>query len=313
MKRLILLLAGIAISFNTFAQDEEISREWTSFVQTADVSFLKKKVKFKVQASAKVTTSDSSSWAGIFVRIDNKNGEDGFFDNMGDRPIRASTWKTYTIEGFMDDQSDKINFGGLGVNNGKFYFDKFEFFFENEKGEMQKANIVNAGFESPVVSNPIPGWQEGIRKSKPVRVKEFTIQTTEDRVEGKFAIVLEGRGIARDSSYLLNATKGFTPQIGILVSMLNNLSKRVEDAVSGLNERELDHYLDDKANSIGALIMHLAAAEAYYQVYTFENRGFNDEENKKWGVALDLGEAGKSIRGHDAKYYLEIYLSLIHI
>ena len=35
--------------------------------------------------------------------------------------------------------------------------------------------------------------------------------------------------------------------------------------------------------------MHLAAAEAYYQVFTFEGRGFNDEEKEKWQAALDLG------------------------
>jgi len=55
-------------------------------------------------------------------------------------------------------------------------------------------------------------------------------------------------------------------------------------------------------------ITHLAAAEAYYQVYTFENRGFNEEENKKWQVALELGDkARKEFVGHDVGYYLEIY------
>jgi len=66
--------------------------------------------------------------------------------------------------------------------------------------------------------------------------------------------------------------------------------------------------MDDKANRIGALVMHLAAAEAYYQVYTFEGRDFNDEENKKWKVALDLGsEARKEFVGHPVEYYLNIY------
>ncbi len=38
--------------------------------------------------------------------------------------------------------------------------------------------------------------------------------------------------------------------------------------------------------------MHLAAAEKYYQVFTFENRGFNEEEKKKWNAALNLDQAG---------------------
>jgi hypothetical protein len=88
-------------------------------VQTADASFLKKKVKFKISASAKVITADTSASAGLWVRVDNKNGEAGFFDNMNDRPIKSNEWRTYTIEGEMDANADKINFGGLFFNNGK--------------------------------------------------------------------------------------------------------------------------------------------------------------------------------------------------
>jgi hypothetical protein len=307
VNRSVLIFALASCLINAFAQVEETSREWNSFVQTADVSFLKRKVKFKVQASVKVLTDDSTSWAGLFTRIDNKHDENGFFDNMYDRPVRSSVWQTYSIEGFLDENSDKLNFGGLALGNGKFYFDNFEFFFENERGEMQKADIKNFSFETLTVKNSIPNWVEGTKELKPVRIKEFTFQSSQDRVHGKYSLLMEGRNIKKDTTALLNPSKEFSPQIATLVAMLNNLSQRVEEAVSYLNQQELDHHLDEKANSIGALIMHLAAAEAYYQVYTFENRVFNDEEKKQWGVALDLGEEGKTIQGHDAKYYLDIY------
>ena len=83
---------------------------------------------------------------------------------------------------------------------------------------------------------------------------------------------IEGEGIERDASNFIYPVKGYSPQIGILVAMLNNLSERVEKAVKGMDKRGLDFLLDERANSIGALVLHLAAAEAYYQVYTFENR-----------------------------------------
>lgn len=37
-------------------------------------------------------------------------------------------------------------------------------------------------------------------------------------------------------------------------------------------------------------IIHLVAAEKYYQVFTFEGRSFNEEESAEWQLALDLGD-----------------------
>src|SRR5690606_14325156 len=71
---------------------------------------------------------------------------------------------------------------------------------------------------------------------------------------------------------------------------------------------EIDFLLDDKANSIGALIFHLAAAEKYYQVATIENRCFTREESDFWQRALELDEGGReSIKGHPISYYLNLY------
>ncbi|WP_240315494.1 DUF664 domain-containing protein [Aquimarina longa] len=118
--------------------------------------------------------------------------------------------------------------------------------------------------------------------------------------------MLEGKGVKK--SRVINTEEGFTPQIGTLVAMLNNLSNRVERTVKNLDIRETDHLLDEKANRIGALIMHLAAAEAYYQVYTFENRKFTKEEKEKWQLGLSLGkEAREKLKGKPIEYYLNIY------
>jgi hypothetical protein len=37
-------------------------------------------------------------------------------------------------------------------------------------------------------------------------------------------------------------------------------------SVNGMSQSELDFLLDDKANSTGALLMHLAATDRIYQV-----------------------------------------------
>ena len=90
--------------------------------------------------------------------------------------------------------------------------------------------------------------------------------------------------------------------------MLEDLKKRVERKVKNMSQYQIDHLHDEKANRIGALIMHLAAAEVYYQVFTFESRGFNAEEQKQWEVALSLDQAGRDqFQGKDIQYYLDIY------
>ncbi len=100
----------------------------------------------------------------------------------------------------------------------------------------------------------------------------------------------------------------YSSQVGTLVSMLNDMKNRVERTVKDLSVEELDYLMDDKSNRIGSLIMHLAATEAFYQVYTFEGREFNKEEEEQWGTALSLGEAAREkYQGHDVQYYLDAY------
>ncbi|GAA4277042.1 mycothiol transferase [Aquimarina mytili] len=294
------------VNFSTFSQTKKVSRDWTSFSQSISVK-ANKETKFKLQASVKVETETEGGFAGLWVRVDNTNGEYGFFDNMMDRPISSRQWKKYVIEGYIDEHSKIIKLGGLCLNNGKFYFDNFELFIQNEKGTYEKLALSNAQFENLVDNEMIPGWNRGISKDKKVYVKEFTAYSVKNKEDKSFCLMIEGKGI-KNNSNTINAEEGFTPQIGTLISMLNNLSRRVESAVQGLDVRQTDHLLDDKANRIGALVMHLAAAEAYYQVYTFENRGFNDEEKAKWQIGLSLGDkAREEFKGKPISYYLDVY------
>lgn len=102
--------------------------------------------------------------------------------------------------------------------------------------------------------------------------------------------------------------KGYSNDIGNMISMLDNLKKRVERHVVNLDQEGTDFLLDEDSNSPGAIIYHLAATEAYYQVYTFEGRGFNAEEKEKWEMALNLGEkARKEFKNKPITYYTDLY------
>ena len=101
--------------------------------------------------------------------------------------------------------------------------------------------------------------------------------------------------------------KGFDTQIGNMVSMLDDLKSRVTRNVKNISQEETDFLLDDDANRIGALIYHLAATEKYYQLYTFENRGFNKDETK-WATALSLGDKARvALKDKPIDYYLNIW------
>ncbi len=106
----------------------------------------------------------------------------------------------------------------------------------------------------------------------------------------------------------IKVKKGYSPNIGITISMLEDLKARVTRSVTNLTPEETDFLLDEKANRIGALILHLAATEKYYQVYTFENRGYNKEEEKQWDAALRLGDnARNTLKDKPISYYLELW------
>lgn len=123
-----------------------------------------------------------------------------------------------------------------------------------------------------------------------------------------YSIVLLLVSITINAQYAIEPPKGYTHDIGNMISMLDNLKQRVENNVKNLDQKGTDFLLDADANRAGAIIYHLAATEAYYQVYTFENRQFNEEEKQKWDVALNLGDqAREEFQGKPISYYLKIY------
>jgi Protein of unknown function (DUF664)/TAT (twin-arginine translocation) pathway signal sequence len=116
-----------------------------------------------------------------------------------------------------------------------------------------------------------------------------------------------GNARVPEGMHLIGPREGFSPQVGTLVSMLTWMRSVVVSTVQGLGQRELDYVHDAKANTIGALLLHLAALEVFYQVNTFTRRKtFNAAEKKRWQTALDLGEAGRQqIKGQDLAFYVE--------
>ncbi|KQX11523.1 DinB family protein [Flavobacterium sp. Root420] len=307
MKKVTSLLLFLSFVFTGAQTQKTISSDWTSFNQTIDIQTTSPK-KFKVIASVKVESTEPKAWAGVWARVDTKNDEDGFFDNMRDRPVKSKEWQSYTVEGTIDKNSKSLSFGGLCLYNGKFYFDKFELLIENAKGVFEPLAVLNSSFEIPIKTDDIPKWGLGISKDAIVKVKEYKITLDKSSVDGKTSLLLEGNGIKPRQEAKIGNVEDASPKIADMISMLEDLKDRVERTVKNMNQYEIDYLHDEEANRIGALVMHLAAAEKYYQVFTFENREFNEEEKKKWDKALNLDQGGRDeFKGHDIQYYLDIY------
>lgn len=109
-----------------------------------------------------------------------------------------------------------------------------------------------------------------------------------------------------DEINIIGPLDGYSPQLGTFISMLNWMRESVIRASKDLKQEELDFLMDPKANTIGAMLLHLAATETVYQDLTFYGlKDFSDENKKKWTVPMGLGEEGrKQIKGHDLDYYL---------
>jgi len=107
------------------------------------------------------------------------------------------------------------------------------------------------------------------------------------------------------SSYRIEPLPGYAPIIGRLVGILLYARHTTLAAVEGLSTAELDHLQDDRSNSIGALLAHIAVVERGYQCLTFEDRAPSAQEQAAWEPALTLGAEGRRLlRGKPLEHYV---------
>jgi len=128
---------------------------------------------------------------------------------------------------------------------------------------------------------------------------------------------IAGLGLLAQPSYsedtemfIVGPKKGYSPQIGTLVSQMAFMRWQVLNSVKGMSQKDLDFLLDDKANRIGALLMHLAAVEKFYQLNTLDGLApdkIPEAWKERWGMPMELGEpARKGIVGNNLDYYVNI-------
>lgn len=127
---------------------------------------------------------------------------------------------------------------------------------------------------------------------------------------GALALSAQARTIPTANAGNINhigPQEGYTPQIGTLISMLDWVSESVIKYNSKLTTEQLDYLHDAESNTIGSLMMHLAATEVIYQDITFHKlEDFSPANKGKWEVAMKLdSNARQQIKGNPLSYYKE--------
>jgi hypothetical protein len=151
-----------------------------------------------------------------------------------------------------------------------------------------------------------------MRKVVPFPDRRDFLKASAALTTGIGGLKLTEHAAASDDSelFIVGPKKGYSPQIGTLVSEMAFMRSQVLNSVKGMSQQDLDFLLDAKANRIGALLLHLAAAEKFYQMNTFEGAApgkMPEAWAEKWGMPMELGEpARKAIVGNNLDYYLNI-------
>lgn len=112
---------------------------------------------------------------------------------------------------------------------------------------------------------------------------------------------LENQGL-----YVIDQKDGLGLEFSKLASMMEYTRETTLAEVKDLTVEQLDFLFNDEANSIGMLLAHMVSVEKAYQIDSFENRDFTDEDIQLLNPALELGDAAREqIKGNPIEYYLE--------
>ncbi|GGE03032.1 DinB family protein [Paenibacillus nasutitermitis] len=106
--------------------------------------------------------------------------------------------------------------------------------------------------------------------------------------------------------FKISELTGYSTEIGHLISMMNYARFTTLNSVEGLSIHQLDYLPNKDSNSIGALLLHMAAVEIGFQIEIFDGRKPNQQEISDWGAAYELGSLGREkIKGNPLEFYID--------
>jgi hypothetical protein len=181
----------LVTSISTTAQNKK--SDWTAFAQHVDVD-AKQELKFMLLATVQADVIKRKGKAGLWARVDNKNGTTGFFENMCRKPIRKNTTETYFIEGVIDEKSKELFFGGIAYGNGTYTYDDFELYIENPKTKkMEAVKITNGNFEQ-TSKDKVNGWNIALENGADKNSDGFAVSLVSNKNNSSSAVQIVSQG-----------------------------------------------------------------------------------------------------------------------
>ncbi len=189
----VILCFGLLLVTSATVTAQNKRSHWTAFTQHVAVKATKE-LKFTLLAKVKADVIKRKGKAGLWTRVDNKDGTTGFFENMSNKPIRKNTEDIYMIEGVIDQNAKELFFGGLAWGNGTFTYDDFELYIENPVTQkMEGVPIANGSFEK-TSNNRIDGWNIALEEGADENGDGFAVSVVNKETSNSNAVQIVGQG-----------------------------------------------------------------------------------------------------------------------
>jgi hypothetical protein len=119
---------------------------FVTLMQTIPAEELRGKA-IRLRGLVRAAVSEPGGSAALWLRVDRPERMMGFFDNMGDRPVRDLEWREYSVEGSVAEDAVAVAFGAMASGAVTADFDRIELSVRNHGGLWVPVQIADPGFE----------------------------------------------------------------------------------------------------------------------------------------------------------------------
>jgi hypothetical protein len=174
MKNLYLLLVSVAISAAVSAQSERFYfPDAFYFVKEVNVTGSGERP-FHFEIAVKENPADTFSRPRIYAVQVRKGKEDIIGKTLVYATSTNGDWKTYNVDGIVDNEATRIWLYVAVNGNGDFYFDKLHYSLADVNGTLQEKELPNGSFEEKKL---LAGYFISTRMTKDLNVRLSPLAT----------------------------------------------------------------------------------------------------------------------------------------